>query len=273
MASTTTQRIACDAGDFTLRLHRPHAAAARAPALVYLHGGGWCLFSLDTHDRLMRELADRAGIVVAGIDYALAPEHPYPAALRQCIAAVHALRAQADGYGIDPARFALGGDSAGANLALATALLLRDAGALAGVEALLLHYGAFDTTLDATSARTLGTADDMLGAEEMAAYWSAYLGPDAADCRDPYAVPAHAALHGLPPALLLWGERDVLAVQNAAMVARLRAAGVGVDAHAYPGAPHSFLEAMSVSDVARDALGRGARWLRSRLSPAAEAAA
>lgn len=266
MASTETHRIAHGTDGFTVRVYRPQDIAGPAPALVYLHGGGWCLFSLDTHDRLMRELAARAGMVVVGVDYALAPEHPYPAALEQCLAAIRALREQPETFDIDASRLALGGDSAGANLALATALRLRDVGAHGGIGALLLFYGAFDTALDADSVDTLGTADDMLSANEMAAYWRAYLGPDAFACRDGYAVPAHAALHDLPPTQLLWGERDVLAAQNATMAARLRTAGITVDAHAYPCTPHSFLEAMSVSGIARDALARGAVWLRTHLA-------
>lgn len=268
MAQITTHRIDSAAGAFDLRLYRPAGLRHPAPALVYVHGGGWCLFSLDTHDRLMRELAARAGIVVVGIDYALAPEHPYPTALRQCVDAVRALRTRADDFGLDATRLAIGGDSAGANLALATALQLRDADGHTGLAGLLLHYGAFDTAIDVDSAATLGAADAMLSADEMADYWRAYLGPAADRCRDPAAVPAHAALHALPPTLLLWGERDVLAAQNAAMAARLRASGVDVDTQAYAGAPHSFLEAMSVSEIARDALARGAGWLRTRLAPA-----
>lgn len=273
MATTTTHRIAHGADGFAVRVHRPHGIAAQAPALVYLHGGGWCLFSLDTHDRLMRELAERAGVVVIGVDYALSPEHPYPVALEQCIAAIRTLRDQPDTFGIDPSRIALGGDSAGANLALATALRLRDGSADPRIDALLLLYGAFDTALDADSVRTLGTADDMLSADEMDDYWRAYLGPDASACRDGYAVPAHAALHDLPPTLLLWGERDVLAAQNAAMATRLRGAGVTVEAHAYPRTPHSFIEAMSISDIARDALARGAGWLRAQLAVMQDASA
>ncbi|VXB41484.1 conserved hypothetical protein [Luteimonas sp. 9C] len=273
MATTTTHRIAHGADGVDVRVHRPQGVATRSPALVYLHGGGWCLFSLDTHDRLMRELAERTGVVVIGVDYALAPEHPYPVALEQCLAAIRALREQPDTFGIDAARLALGGDSAGANLALAAALRLRDVGAHGGIEALLLIYGAFDTALDADSVRTLGTADDMLSAEEMAGYWAAYLGPDADACRDGYAVPAHAELHDLPPTLLLWGERDVLASQNATMAGRLRAAGVDVDAHAYPRTPHSFIEAMSISDIAHAALARSAHWLRIRLAVTQDASA
>jgi acetyl esterase len=248
-----------------VRVHRPHSACSHSPALVYLHGGGWCMFSLDTHDRLMREYAEGAGVVVVGVDYALAPEHPFPIALEQCVQAMQWLRVQADALGIDPLRIALAGDSAGGNLSVTTALRLRDTDALHGVRALVLNYGAWDPQISAQAAATLGTDEDMLSAAEMDAFWLAYLGPDALHSRDPLAAPIHADLRGLPPSLLLWGDRDVLAEQNRQMVQRLRAAGVEVESREHAGAPHSFIEAMSVSAQAREAIARGCRWLRRHL--------
>lgn len=250
---------------FRIRVHHPKGLGAAAPALVYVHGGGWCLFSIDTHDRLMREYAQAAGTVVVGVDYALSPEHRFPVAQDQCVETVRWLRARAAALGIDPWRLALGGDSAGANLALTTALRLREANALAGVQALLLNYGGFDPRISASAAAALGTAADMLGAAEMDEFWRCYLGEDMASATNPLAVPARAALHGLPPTLLLHGDRDVLGEQSVAMAARLREAGVTAELHAFAGAPHSFLEAMSVSRLAREAIALGAHWLRRHL--------
>jgi len=256
-------------GGFGLRVLHPQAsAAAPSPALVYLHGGGWCLFGLDTHDRLLREYADAARMPVVAIDYSLAPEHPYPAALDQSVIALEWLRAHGAGFGLDPERLALGGDSAGANLAVATALRLREAGELARVQALVLNYGAWTPALSDNARRTLGTPDDMLSGEEMDAFWAAYLGPDAARVAGPLSAPMMAPLQGLPPALLLWGERDVLAEQNQEMAQRLLAAGVPTRTQVYADAPHSFIEAMAVSDKARDAIALGAEWVRHHLSPA-----
>ncbi|MET0290703.1 MAG: alpha/beta hydrolase [Pseudoxanthomonas sp.] len=262
MASTHDVLIA---DGLRVRVHRPHTAQRHSPVLVYLHGGGWCMFSLDTHDRLMREYAEGAGVVVVGVDYALAPEHPYPIALNQCVQALQWLRAQASALDIDPQRLALAGDSAGGNLSVTTALQLREHGVLQGVRALVLNYGAWDPQVSAQAAATLGTDEDMLSAAEMDAFWRAYLGPDAGQSRDPLAAPIHADLRGLPPSLLLWGDRDVLAEQNRQMAQRLRAAGVRVETCEHAGAPHSFIEAMAVSTQARDAIAHGCGWLRRHL--------
>lgn len=253
-------------GSFGVRVLQPQAAArSPSPALVYLHGGGWCLFGLDTHDRLLREYADAARMPVVAIDYSLAPEHPYPAALDQAVIALDWLRVHGADFGIDAGRLALGGDSAGANLAVATVLRLREAGESARIAALVLNYGAWTPALSQTARATLGTSEDMLSGEEMDAFWAAYLGPDAARVAGPLSAPMTAVLEGLPPALLLWGDRDVLAEQNQQMAQRLAAAGVQVRTQVYPGAPHSFIEAMAVSDKARDAIALGAGWLRDHL--------
>jgi acetyl esterase len=244
-----------------LRIYEPENRAGM-PALVYLHGGGWTLFSLDTHDRLMREYATRAGIAVIAVDYALAPEHKYPYALQQSVAAVRWLRNVGVSLGIGTTRLVLGGDSAGGNLAMATALALRDAGAMAGIDGLLLNYAAFDAEVDAESRRRLGSEVDMLTSTEIDLYWDNYLRDDA-DRADPFACPGRADPTGLPPALLIVPECDLLAAQSLAIGERFREAGVAVTQHIYPGATHSFLEAMSISPLALRAIDDSARWLRS----------
>ncbi|WMJ70611.1 alpha/beta hydrolase [Stenotrophomonas sp. 24(2023)] len=260
-------RLGSPHGSFGVRVLYPQTApTAPQPALVYLHGGGWCLFGLDTHDRLLREYAAATGLPVVAIDYSLAPEHPYPAALDQAVIALEWLRTHGADLGIDGTRVVLAGDSAGANLAVATALRLRLAGQLQHVRALVLNYGAWTPVLSAVARATLGTADDMLSGEEMDAFWQAYLGPGAEQVATPLSAPLQAALHALPPALLLWGDRDVLAEQNQAMAERLAEAGVRVQTRIYAGAPHSFIEAMAVSTQAQDAIARGAEWMRHHLS-------
>lgn len=259
-------RLPSAAGAFRVRIYRPPATPVPAPALVYLHGGGWTLFSIDTHDRLMREYAAQAGIAVVGVDYALAPEHRFPHALDQCLATVDWLRRDAGGLGLDPARLALGGDSAGGNLALAAALALRDAGAATGLRALLLNYGAYDPGMSPQARAELGGSGAMLTADEMDGYWRHYLGDAPEACRDPRARPLLAAtLRGLPPACIVVGERDLLREQSLRLHARLADAGVPAALHDCPGAPHSFLEAMSVSPLARRAIADGAAWLRRHL--------
>ncbi|KRG44211.1 hypothetical protein ARC20_08735 [Stenotrophomonas panacihumi] len=260
-------RLASAHGEFGVRILHPQAGAATpSPALVYLHGGGWCLFGLDTHDRLLREYADAMRLPVVAIDYSLAPEHPYPAALDQAVATLDWLQAHGAAFGIDATQLALGGDSAGANLAVATALRLRERGELARIRTLLLNYGAWAPALSDTARQTLGTSEDMLSGAEMDEFWEAYLGPDAARVAGPYSAPLLAELRDLPPALMLWGDRDVLAEQNADMAQALIAAGVPVRTQVHAGAPHSFIEAMAVSEQAREAVARGAAWVRDHLS-------
>jgi acetyl esterase len=245
-----------------VRIHRP-TGAAELPGLIYVHGGGWTIFSLDTHDRVMREYAGRAGVAVIGIDYSLSPEVRYPRALDECVAVVAALRAGAAGAAIDTARLAIGGDSAGANLAVATNLRLKAAG-LPVLSAMLLNYGAYDRAHTPSYERYDGERY-MLTASEMDGFWRNYLGSD--DQRaDPFACPLQADLRGLPAAFLTIAECDILADQNRLMADRLRAAGVRVEAHVYRGATHSFLESVSISALANRAFEEAAQWLRIMLS-------
>jgi acetyl esterase/lipase len=250
------------AGTVRLRVHDPRpAGAGPGPALVYLHGGGWAMFSLDTHDRLMREYAARSGMVVVGVDYALAPEARFPVALRQVAGVLRWLRAEGAVLGIDGERLAAGGDSAGANLALAAALLLRDAGER-WLRALLLNYGAYAPDCSDAARRAHGNAGDMLSAEEMALFWNTYL-RDETDRAHPWANLLQARLDGLPPAFLAIAECDLLAEQSHALGIALHAAGVPVRAEVYAGAPHSFLEAVAIAGLSARALDDAARWLRA----------
>jgi acetyl esterase len=265
MAETLDIHVPTRHGAVRVRVHRPTAANAAQPALVYLHGGGWTMFSLDTHDRIMREFAARAGAVVCGIDYALSPEAKFPHALEQVVDSVHWLYAYAPTLGIDPERIAIGGDSAGANLSAATSLSLRDAGQGGIVKCMLLIYGCFTNEMSEAAVRGFGAEGNLLTAAEMDSFWVNYLAsPD--DVRAPLATPMRARLEGLPPAFLMAAQCDVLCEQSHAFAARLKAAGVTADLTEYPGATHSFLEAVSIAAVADRAIGDGAAWLRARLS-------
>lgn len=257
MASTTE----VDVAGVTLRIHRPTADAA-LPVMLYIHGGGWTMFSIDTHDRLMREYAARAGIVVIGIDYSLAPEAKFPTALDEIVAACDWLRAGSAGDGVDAARIALGGDSAGANLSITAALRLRAEGRPMP-SALLLNYGAFDPGHSASYARYGGPAY-MLTVPEMDGFWINYT-RDPADLKNPLVAPILADLRGLPPTFIAIAECDILADGNRAMAARLADAGVAVESREYAGATHSFLEAMSISPLASRAIDEAADWLARQL--------
>lgn len=264
MAATLETELPTRHGPVRMRVHRPLPGVA-LPVLFYLHGGGWTFFSLDTHDRLMREYAARAGVAVAGIDYALAPEARFPVALEQTIDALRWLEAAGPEFDLDPDRIAIGGDSAGANLAVAACLALRTAGEGRLVRGMLLNYGAFDGRSAARGTNRYGGPGYMLGAEEMQGYWRNYVNAES-ELELPLVSPLCADLSGLPPSLLVIPECDLLAEQSHAMAERLRRAGVPVEARVYPGATHSFLEAASVARVSRAALADSASWLRTVLA-------
>jgi acetyl esterase len=264
MERTHEHVVPCPHGDFRVRIYDPGAAGPK-PALLYIHGGGWTFFSLDTHDRVMREYAARAGIVVAGIDYALSPEAKFPVALEQVVAAVRWLHRDGTALGIDGSRLALGGDSAGGNLSFAACLKLRDDGAAGLVRGMLLNYPAFEGDCSDESQQRYGGPDYMLTRDEMRMFWERYLRTPE-DARNPLAAPLQARLDGLPPAFFAVPECDVLTEQSLAMIPKLRQAGVEVRDELYRGATHSFLEAVSVSPTADRALQDGATWLRSVLA-------
>ncbi|AEQ52318.1 alpha/beta hydrolase fold domain-containing protein [Pelagibacterium halotolerans] len=244
------------------RIHMP--APGPLPALIYLHGGGWTFFSLDTHDRLMREYAARAGIAVIGLEYPLAPETKFPNQLTLLADLVRLLANRGEDWGIDPSRLAIGGDSAGANLALATALTLRESDYGDALCGLLLNYGAFDARMDSESHRLFGDGRYLLGAQEMEVLWSNYT-RDPSQRTDPFVSPILADLKGLPPSFMTIADLDILRDENLTLKSALEAANVPVSGGLYPGSIHAFLEAVSVSALADKALDDGAAWLRERL--------
>jgi len=244
-----------------LRVHQPELRSA-LPALVYLHGGGWVYFSLDTHDRLMREYAARAGRVVIGVDYARAPEARFPVALEQTVAALRWLRGHAAEVGIDAANLAAAGDSVGANLALAAATVLRDAGEGNTLHGLLLNYGVYSDDDSGESFALFDGPGYTLTRDEMRGFWQGYLRSEA-ERDDPRAQPLRGSLHGLPPCLLVVADCDVLRDGSLQLAERLAAAGLSVTLKRYAGATHSFLEAMSFAALSQRALDDSAAWLRA----------
>ncbi|WP_137177861.1 alpha/beta hydrolase [Roseomonas sp. AR75] len=240
------------------RFHRP--AAGPLPTLVYIHGGGWVWGSVDTHDRLMREYAAGGGCAVIGPDYALSPEAAFPQALEECAAVVRWVARKGAEWGLDPARIVIGGDSAGANLAMGAALLLRETDPDIRLAGLLLNYGVFDSNLDSATYREFAEGYFLTRAK-MRFYWECYC-PRPADRLNPLAAPLRADLRGLPPVLLHIAELDVLAAENRAMAERLREAGVNVESRLFPGTAHGFLRALSHVTASREAAAGGAAWLK-----------
>lgn len=228
-------------GGATVRVHTPVAERTTAGgALLWVHGGGTVIGAAAQDDRLCSELARDLGLVVASVDYRLAPEHPYPAALDDCAAALAWLHGQADDLGLDPARVAVGGASAGGLLAASLAQRATDEGLAVAFQ--LLVYPMLD---DRTALRSDhgGRGRFMWTPASNAYAWTAYLGhaptEDATDL-PPYAVPARRAdLSGLPPAWIGVGDLDLFHDEDLEYAARLRAAGVGCELHVEPGMYHA----------------------------------
>jgi acetyl esterase len=258
MAESRTDWLSIRGRRLACRVHRPRTDAP-LPVLVYIHGGGWVWGSIDTHDHIMRGYAAAAGCAVVGPDYALSPEAPFPQALEECAAVVRWVAKHGADWGLDPSRVVVGGDSAGGNLAMATALLLRETDPSLALRGLLLNYGVFDSRTDTASYAEFATGHT-LTREKMEFYWRAYA-PREADRLHPLAAPLRADLRGLPPCLMHVAELDVLAAENHAMEARLRAAGVPVEAATFPGTLHGFLRSIGHVKAADRAVAEAGAWL------------
>lgn len=258
----TDRHIPGPAGPLPIRVYRP-VPRTPLPVLVYFFGGGWTLGSLDTCDGVCRSLANRAGCLVVSVGYRLAPEAKFPAAVHDCHAALTWLARHGADIGADPARLAVGGDSAGGNLAAVTALLAREHGPhLAGQ---LLVYPNTDH-----GARTASMRDcdhpAMFNPASVSWYWHHYL-TDPADGADPLASPLRAPdLTGLPPALVITAEYDPLRDEGERYAARLADAGVAVRLSRYDGMAHGFFTMAGTLEPARTALAEAATAVRTWLA-------
>ena len=249
------------AGDLPVRIYRPDVDAPDLPTLVYYHGGGHVIGNLDTHDAVARNLCNGAGCVVVSVDYRLAPEHRFPAAAEDAFAAVQWCAAHGEAIGIDPLRMAVGGDSAGGNLAAVAALMARDAGGPV-IRLQVLVYPVTDYACDTASYRTYAQGYGMLEARSMHWFRDHYLRGEA-DRHDWRAAPLRAGdLAGLPPALLLTAQCDVLHDEGEAYAHRLRAAGVDVEYRDCEGMIHGFFTMAPMVDGAVQAQALVCRALR-----------
>jgi acetyl esterase len=228
--------IDAPSGRTRLRLYDP-GIPAPAPTVVLFHGGGWVMGSLDTYDGFARQIAKRSGLRCLSVEYALAPEHPFPVPLDDCIAAVRWAVSEGSVFGIDPRRIAVVGDSSGANLALGVCLALRDAGAQT-VRGAALLYGVYSLDLDTPSQRAYGGGAYFLGTADVVRYANDYL-PDPAMRQNPLAVPMLANLADLPPLYVAACEFDPLRDDSEHLVERARAAGVDVEHRIWNGMVHA----------------------------------
>lgn len=250
-------------GATRLRLYDPLASTTPRPALIYFHGGGWVIGDLETEDRSLRQLALASGAAIVSVDYKLAPEHKFPKPVEDCAAAFTWIADHAAELGLDPARLAVGGASAGANLALASTLLRRDRGDRCPCF-MLLFYGVFGDGMETESYRLFGGGDYGLGHDAMAFFYSLYLN-DPAQRTAPLVSPVLADLHGLPPVFLSVAGLDPLRDDSRLLASRLRTAKVPADIKEYPGVVHGFTLMGRMLDAANKALDDAGRALAAGL--------
>jgi acetyl esterase len=250
------------AGDIPVRLYRPDVRPA-PPLVVYFHGGGWTIGSVDGHDLVCRALANRVGCAVLSVEYRLGPEHRFPAAADDAWAATVWAASHAAELGADPERLVVAGDSAGGNLAAVVALQARDAGGPRIAFQYLIYPSTDMRPRDWPSHRENGEGY-FLELRDMEWFQGHYLGSPA-DAEDWRASPAAAASHaGLPPALIQTAEYDPLRDQGEAYGELLRAAGVSVRVTRYRGMIHGFVS-LDVLDASRTAMDEAAAEMRSAL--------
>lgn len=262
--------------DVPVRMHRPSDAES-LPAIVYLHGGGFMLGDLDTHDRITRVLAAASGAAVIAVDYSLAPEAAFPQALLESATIIAHLATRGERYGIDANRLALAGDSAGAMLSLGAALLLRDEPerlegsaadaerAFSSLRAMLLYYGGYGLT-DSVSRRLYGGFWDGMSIDDLDSINAAFLTTES-DRESPYVHHLSADIESpLPPAYVIGAELDPLRDDSIVLGKRLEHAGRDVHWRVVPGVLHSFLHFGRMLDEANEAIAGGAMFARSRFT-------
>ncbi len=263
--NVTTQDLAIDtpAGPLPVRLYRAEAAEGPLPTLVYLHGGGWVLGSIESHDNVCRFLAEKGPLLVISVDYRLAPEYKAPQQQADAMAALGWAFANAAAHGGDPSRLLVGGDSAGGNLAALAALESRKGGPkLAGQ---LLVYPVTDFPADAYESYAENN-DFGLDRAAVEWFWAHWL-PEGAGPDETTAPQRAADLSGLPPAYVITASHDVLRDEGKAYAGRLAAAGALAGHDHVPGTIHGFFSMAGLVPLATETLERAARWAASLKAP------
>ncbi len=251
-------------GAIPARIYRPLEESG-LPVLVYFHGGGFVAGDLDTHDAPLRAVANRSGCVIVSVAYGLAPERPFPAAPEDCCAATQWVAEHAAEIGADAARLAVGGDSAGGNMAAVVCLMARDRGG-PRIRHQALLYPDTELTEDTESWRAFAdTNRPILTRTGKLANIALYV-PAGVDKKTPYASPLHApSLANLPPALVVTGECDPQRDEGEAYAERLGASGVLVSHTRYPGMIHGFFQFAGVLDASRQLIEQTASSLKAAL--------
>lgn len=263
VAQVEDRAISGPAGALPVRIYRP-VAGTSLPVLVWFHGGGWVLGDLDDADPVCRALANAAGCMVVSVDYRLAPEHKFPAAVADAYTATRWVAEKGAEIGADPGRMAVGGDSAGGNLATVVARMARDQGGPA-LRFQLLVYPVTQLDIAGTSYGELAQGYGLTRAT-MAWFRQHYLRSDD-DARNPDAAPLLAAdLRGLPPARVITAEFDPLVAEGEAYAHRLREAGVPVTLQRWPGQIHGFFTKPDFFADARQAIAEAGAELRAALA-------
>ncbi|MCK2216944.1 alpha/beta hydrolase [Actinomadura sp. ATCC 31491] len=255
-------------GEVKARIVRPAGLAGDLPVIIYLHGAGWVFGNAHTHDRLVRELATGAGAAVVFPEYDLSPEHRYPVAIEQNWTVARWIVTEGAGKGLDPARIAVAGDSVGGNMTAALTLMAKERGGLE-LRQQVLFYPVTDASFDTGSYHEFAEGY-FLRRDGMQWFWDQYT-TDEAQRAEITASPLRATdaqLAGLPPALVITAEADVLRDEGEAYAARLRAAGVPVTAVRFQGVIHDFvmLNAMRETYAAGAAIELAAGTLRKALA-------
>jgi acetyl esterase len=266
MAEVRDLKTSGPAGDIPLRLYRPEGVTEPGPALIYIHGGGWVIGDLDSHDKVCRGISAKTPCRVVAVDYRLAPEHPFPEGLNDVIAAVAWIAGHAASLGIDKDRLAIGGDSAGGSMSAVACLNAREQGP--ALRAQVLIYPSTDSTPEVRlwPSRVQNAQIPPLTADALRWFSTKYITTDSVDRRDWRLSPLHAeSLAGLPAALVITAEYDPLRDEGKAYADRLNASGVPALHVDFPGQIHGFIEFGGLLSAAGAAIDEIAAFLRALL--------
>lgn len=262
VAAIENRTIPGPAGDIPIRIYRPEGPPVGA--LVFFHGGGFVLGSLESHDDVCRMLTNRSQAVVVAVDYRLAPEHKFPAAPEDCYAATRWVADNTATLGVPAGAIAVGGDSAGGNLAAVASLIARDKGG-PKIKFQLLIYPSTSASADWPSVQEFKDAGYFINGNDMEWFHAHYI-RDQADSVNPHAFPYNAPdLTGLPPALVITAGLDPLRDQGEAYAARLRDAGVATVLKRYEDVTHVFVSMAPRLDKGREAIEESAAAVRAAL--------